>query len=184
MPRSIDLYWATFLRIAGFLDVLYLFIAGIAEEHNYALPATALPASIVKAATLAEGQRLALDLVKASLRPSSRVRYRQGWKKWLDFCASSGLSPLAATSDHVTACLALVASSSESVSSVEAVYASISHEYRSRNLPPPTSGPVVGLLMRGIRARFGKLRRPVSPLTSAMIRRFFDCASELNPADR
>ena len=132
------------------------------------------PASTSGSLLLQTGLQLAADFVQQSLRPSSQRRYKIGFGRWERFCAATNLPVLPAQADHVAACLALVASETHSVSAVEGVYASISHQHRVHGFPSPTSNSIICLLMRSIRRRFGHPRVQVKPLTPAMIRDMID----------
>jgi hypothetical protein len=93
---------------------------------------------------------------------------------WHAFCHSAGIPNFPATPEHVSACLAHIASVNQSLSTVENVYAALSHEQRRRGLPASTSSPATALLMRAIRHKLSRPRRSVQPLTPAMLRHFLD----------
>ncbi len=119
---------------------------------------------------LAEADRL----IKTSVCESTSKKYALAYARWTNFCSLAGVSPLPASADHVSACLAILASETRSVSTVEAVCAAISHAHHCLNLESPTSGPAVSLLMRSVRRRFMKPVRSVKPLTSEMLRAMLD----------
>ena len=79
-----------------------------------------------------------------------------------------------ATVQHVSACVAYVASTTASASSAEKVAASISFEHRRRFEISPTSHPSFTLLMKSIRKNYSSPRQPKSPITKEMIRQFLD----------
>jgi hypothetical protein len=124
----------------------------------------------VLSAGLAEANRM----IKESVRESTLKKYSLAYARWTNFCSLTGVSPLPASAAHVSACLATLASETRSVSTVEAVYAAISHAHHCLNLKSPTSGPAVSLLMRSIRRRFKKPVSSVKPLTSEMLRAMLD----------
>jgi hypothetical protein len=120
----------------------------------------------------------ARELISESIRPSTRERYKHGYARWEQFCAVADVPTFPADSEHVAACLAIVASESQSVSAVESVYAAVSHRHKLEGVPPPTSNPTICLLMRAIRRKFGRPRRQVKPLNDEVLRRMIDYLNE------
>jgi hypothetical protein len=87
------------------------------------------------AAYLHEGMIAARTLMLESIRPSTASHYRQAYSHWENFCKAADISPLPAQPDHLSACLAVVASETRSVSAVEAIYATGTN-WKDMNLPP------------------------------------------------
>jgi len=160
----------------------WLLTLSVLREHSYALPPSLEPlpipsfsaASADTSDLLQSGLLLADQLIQDSLKPSSKIRYSLGFHRWKRFSSNCNIPALPADPRHVAACLALVASETQSVSAVEGVYAAISHEHRLRGLPSPTGSPVIALLMRSVRRNFGKPTCQVKPLNPVMIREMVD----------
>jgi hypothetical protein len=157
----------------------------VSLDHCYALPWTSAPSvalpnlpadnlPLLPSPYLAQSLALAEKLIGQGIRESTSRKYSQAYTHWIKFCDLAQVSPLPATTEHVCACLAQLASETHSVATVESVYASISYMHRSHNLNSPTSGPAVALLMRSIRRQFQKPRRVVKPLTLNMLRTMLD----------
>jgi len=126
------------------------------------------------AAYLHKGMIAARTLMLESIRPSTASRYRQAYSRWENFCKAADVSPLPAQPDHLSACLAVVASETHSVSAVEAIYAAVAHRHKLEGYEPPTQNPALCLLLRSIRRKFGKPRCQVKPITDAMLRQMID----------
>jgi hypothetical protein len=133
---------------------------------------------------LLRGLATARQLIADSLAPGSRPRYLLGWRRWTNFCRKTAVAPFPASSHHVAACLATVASDFKSVSAVEGVYAAVAHFHRTQGVVPPTEDPAVGLLMRSVRRDYGRPQRSVKPLTPVMLRQMVDYLSDLDPRSR
>jgi hypothetical protein len=129
-------------------------------------------------AFLRAGLTAARNLTNESLRPSTKLRYLQAYARYEKFCNAANVSALPAASEHLAACLAVVASETQSVSAVEAVYAAVSHRHRLEGMTPPTSNPAVQLLMRAVRRKFGRVRRQVKPLDEELLREMLDYLKE------
>jgi hypothetical protein len=117
-------------------------------------------------------------LTSESIRPSTNLRYQQAYARFEKFCASAEVPALPAAPEHLAACLALVASETQSVSAVEAVYAAVSHRNQQEGMASPTSNPAVRLLMRAVRRKFGCARRQVKALDENLLRRMVDYLKE------
>jgi hypothetical protein len=152
-------------------SIFYLF--PVLLDHNYAAPAITAPDDFLRQSTCA-----AVDLVARSLATSSRPRYDMGWRRWTDFCQKAKVRPFPAASEHVLSGLAHVVKETQTLSTVEAVYASISHFHRSRGLPPPTANPAIDLLMRSVRRDLGRPTRSVKPLTLEIVQQMIDHLSQ------
>jgi hypothetical protein len=132
-------------------------------------PRSAYPNAFLRAGILA-----ARELTSESIRPSTSVRYKQAYTRWEKFCASADVTVLPAAPEHFAACLAVVASESQSVSAVEAVHAAVSHRHQQEGVSSPASNPAVRLLMRAVRRKFGRPRRQVKPLNEVLLRQMID----------
>ena len=123
---------------------------------------------------LTSAKKLAQGFIDSSLSSSTLHQYRQSYQRWADFCSRNGLPETPASTAHVSACLALVASETQSVSAVEKLLSAIAFEHRRLFLPSPTENAAIGLLLRGIRRRFTVERRPKKPLTHDLLQRMID----------
>ena len=124
--------------------------------------------------SLALGSEIAQQLLETSVSAGTRRQYGYAFKKYEKFCAENKLVALPGEPRFVIACVALVASQTQSVSACDTLAASISFEHHKLMMPSPTIHPTFKLLMRSIRQTFAVPRNPATPLTSALLRIMID----------
>ena len=124
--------------------------------------------------SLALGSSLARQFLENSISSGTRRQYGYAYKKYEQFCRENGLVALPGEVRFVIACVALVASQTQSVGACDTLAASISFEHQKRMLPSPTVHPTFKLLMRSIRQTFAVPRNPATPLTVDILHRILD----------
>ncbi len=129
-------------------------------------------------AFLRAGLTAARNLTNESLRPSTKLHYLQAYARYEKFCNAANVSALPAAPEHLAACLAVVASETQSVSAVEAVYAAVSHRHRLEGMTPLPLIRLFSCFMRAVRRKFGRVRRQVKPLNEGLLREMLDYLKE------
>ena len=120
------------------------------------------------------GSTLAQSFLESALNPKTVRQYNSTYRRWISFCQENNLLEVPADPRHVAACIALTASETQSVATVEKLCAAIAFEHRKSFLPSPTCHESISLLLRSIRLRFSVERRSKQPLTHAILRRMVD----------
>ena len=124
--------------------------------------------------TLENALASAQHFMDVALHPNTVQQYSKAYERWKTFCAVNKLIELPGSSVHVGACLALVASETASVSSVEKLLSAIAYEHRRRGLTSPTTHESIQLLMRGIKRELSSERKPMKPITHDILERLVD----------
>jgi len=115
----------------------------------------------------------AKNFLRRSVKPSTRSQYDRIYRIWKDFCAENNFSELEAGHEAVASCLSLVMLEG-SLSKVSMLAAAIANEHRIHLKKSPTTHESISQLFRAFRLCPHKVRDPVLPLTSDIIRKIIN----------
>jgi len=121
------------------------------------------------ASSLATGLDLASNFLQTSLAESTVRQYQASYRHWTDFCSENGLQEYPASVEHVSSCVAIVASKTRSVAIVESLASAIAYEHRKHFLPSPTMHETFRLLMRSIKKNFSGDRKTAEPISRQLM---------------
>ena len=124
--------------------------------------------------TLNLGTSIARHFLENSISAGTRRQYSYAYKRYEQFCKDNKLTALPGEPRFVIACVALVASQTQSVGASDTLAASISFEHQKRMMPSPTLHPTFKMLMRSIRQHYAVPRNPATPLTVDLLHILFD----------
>jgi hypothetical protein len=124
--------------------------------------------------SLNEGMKAVEELMNESLCESTKKQYQYAYRRWISFCQENSLVLLPADVQHVSACVALVAKQTCSISAAETLSSAISYEHRKAFLPTPTQHPSHILLMKSIRRKYSRERTPAAPVSKKLLHRMID----------
>jgi hypothetical protein len=121
------------------------------------------------ATSLEKGLEALCELMPDAVCPSTRRQYGYAYRRWTSFCVENSLPILPANVEHVSACVALTAKETGSVSAAEMLSAAISYEHRKAFLPTPTQHPSHLFLMKAIKRKYSRERCPATPVTKELL---------------
>jgi hypothetical protein len=124
--------------------------------------------------SLSKGLELAADFLQTSLAESTLRQYQSVYHYWKNFCSENGLQEYPASVEHVSSCIAIVASKTRSVATVESLSSAIAYEHRKRFLPSPTLHETFRLLIRSIKRNFAVDRKTAEPITRELMDNLID----------
>jgi hypothetical protein len=124
--------------------------------------------------SLHEGIKAVEELLNDSVCESTKKQYQYAYRRWISFCQENSLTLLPADVHHVSACVALVAKETCSVSAAETLSAAISYEHRKAFLTTPTQHPSHILLMKSIRRKYSRERTPAAPVSKKLLHKMID----------
>ncbi len=119
--------------------------------------------------SLAKGLDLASQFLQTSLAESTMRQYQASYRHWKDFCSENGLQEYPASVENISSCVAVVASKTRSVSTVESLASAIAFEHRKHFLPSPTMHETFRLLIRSIKKNFSGDRKTAEPISRQLM---------------
>ena len=127
------------------------------------------------------------DVLFSSLSDNTRIAYQKGWSCFQNYCAQTGVDPLAATPDHVADFLIDMGSGANiangkklAVATLYLYRSAINRQYVEAQKPSPASHPKVNAVLKGLARMRGTAPRRVQALREHHILRMLEqCGDSL-----
>jgi hypothetical protein len=139
------------------------------EDGNVESAGESAPKVLKKESSLDEGLRLASGFLQTSIAESTLRQYQSAYKYWKKFCSENGLQEYPASVEHISSCVAIVASETRSVGIVENLASAIAYEHRKHYLPSPTLHESFRLLIRSVKRNFAGDRKTAEPISRRLM---------------
>ncbi len=125
--------------------------------------------------------------LRTSLAENTRSAYRQGWRRFADWCALHGVDPDAAAPGDAAAFLVAMAGGSSSPAgaaplapaTIQVIVAAVNRGYRDLKRPSPMEDPTVVAVLRGLNRLSKVRRRQVRALCADRVATILDRCDEL-----
>ncbi len=128
---------------------------------------------------------------RASLAGNTRSAYRQGWRRFADWCGEHGVDPHAAAPGDAAAFLVAMAGGGGSPAgarplapaTIQVIVAAVNRGYRGRKRPSPMEDPTVAAVLRGLNRLSRTRRRQVRALCADRVAAILERCDELGCCD-
>jgi site-specific recombinase XerD len=128
------------------------------------------PSATLSRSDLDGAAEAAKSYVSRSRAERTQSAYRQQWRVFLEWCASSGLEPLPAAPETVSLYLATRAQEGRKVSTLEQALTAISQAHQLAGHESPRAAKLVRDTLRGIRREHGAAPAQKAPLYGQQLR--------------
>ncbi len=128
---------------------------------------------------------------RASLAENTRSAYRQGWRRFADWCALHGVDPDAAAPGDAAAFLVAMAGGDTggkgapaagqplAPATIQVIVAAVNRGYRDRKRPSPMEDPTVVAVLRGLNRLSRTRRRQVRALCADQVAAILERCDDL-----
>ena len=131
---------------------------------------------------------------RASLAENTRSAYRQGWRRFADWCVRHGIEPYDAAPGDAAAFLVAMAGGDTGGGSpggarplapatIQVIVAAVNRGYRGRKRPSPMEDPTVAAVLRGLGRLSGVRGRQVRALCADRVAAILERCDELGRRD-
>lgn len=115
----------------------------------------------------------AVEFASQSKSEATKKSYRSDWRLFEQWCGTLSLTPLPATAETIVLWCAALAET-HTVSSISRKLTTISQAHKLAGYQSPTTHPLVGECLKGIRRKLGTSQRRAKPLVLADLKRAMD----------
>ena len=132
---------------------------------------------------------------RASLAENTRSAYRQGWRRFADWCGRHGVDPYDAAPGDAAAFLVAMAAGDTggkgppaaaqplAPATIQVIVAAVNRSYRDRKRPSPMEDPTVAAVLRGLGRLSGVRGRQVRALCADRVAAILERCDELGRRD-
>ncbi len=126
--------------------------------------------------------------LRTSLAKNTRSAYRQGWRRFADWCGRHGVDPDDAAPGDAAAFLVAMAAGEAGArplapATIQVIVAAVNRGYRGRKRPSPMEDPTVAAVLRGLGRLSGVRGRQVRALCADRVAAILERCDELGRRD-